>query len=306
MKTAVSWLSVLCLVAFVAARPAAADITVTDATGNAVTVPKAGPVISIGGSVTEVVHALGQVDRVVAVDSTSLYPPAVTEKPDVGYMRQLAAEPILALQPALILAVEDAGPPAVLDQIREAGVPVVLVPDEPTPHGVLDKIDIVAAALGVPAKGGALRASLRAELDGLAAKIAKVSERPRVLFMLSIGQGRVPMAAGADTSAAGIVQLAGGENAIEGFDGYKPLSPEAAVAAAPEVLLITNRSLDLLGGAQGLLAIPEIAVTPAGQAGRVIAMDGLLLLGFGPRTGKAIRQLAGHLHPGLSLRAAAD
>lgn len=306
MKKAASWLSALCFVVFVAARPAAADIAVTDATGNTVTVPAAGPVVSIGGSVTEIVHALGQADRVVAVDSTSLYPPSAAEKPDVGYMRQLAAEPILALQPALILAAEDAGPPAVLNQLREAGVPVVLVPDEPTPHGVLDKIGIVAAALGVPARGDALRAGLRAELDGLAAKIAKVSARPRVLFVLSIGLGRVPMAAGSDTSAAGIVELAGGVNAVDGFNGFKPLSPEAAVAAAPEVLLVTDRSLELLGGESGLLAIPEIAVTPAGQARRIVAMDGLLLLGFGPRTARAIRQLASHLHPGLSLRAAAD
>src|SRR3546814_6319543 len=79
-------------------------------------------------------------------------------------MRQLSAEPILALGPELVLAIEDAGPPAALDQLRDAGVPVATVPDSYTPEGVLAKIDSVAAALGVAAAGEALRAKVASEL----------------------------------------------------------------------------------------------------------------------------------------------
>ncbi len=254
-------------------------------------------IVAVGGAVTEIIYALGMSDRVVAVDSTSRYPEEARSKPDVGYMRRLAAEPILAMGPSLVVAVADAGPPAVLDQLREAGLRVELIPDEPSPQGVLDKIDRVAGVLRRQAEGHALAARLKAKFTALSRAVDVLPSRPRVLFLLSIGQGGVPLASGHNTAAAGIIKLAGGVNAVNGFEGYKPLSSEAAVAAAPDVILVTNRSLRLLGGVEGLLEIPEIALTPAGEGRRVVAMDGLLLLGFGPRTATAIDLLAERLHP---------
>lgn len=258
-------------------------------------------IVSIGGAVTEILYALDLADRIIAVDATSLHPADVAAKPNVGYMRQLAPEPILALEPSLVLAIEGSGPPAVLDQLREADLPVVLIPHDPSPAGVLDKIMGVATALGEQDRGRNLRDQLQAELNALAADLAGITARPRVLFLLSVGGGGAPLAAGRDTSAAAIIDLAGGLNAIDAFEGYKPLSPEAAVNAAPDVILVTDRSLELMGGPDGLLGLPEVALTPAGTDRRVIAMDGLLLLGFGPRTGDAIAQLAAHFHPGIAV-----
>ncbi len=275
-----------------------------DATGRTVTIHDSKRVVSVGGAVSEIVFALGLSDRIIAVDSTSLYPEELTSKPNVGYMRQLAAEPILALEPSLVLAIQDSGPPSVLDQLREAGLPVVLIPDDPSVRGVLDKIERVAEALDEQEKGRALKTRLETELNTLAASVGRLPVRPRVLFLLSVGGGGAPLAAGRKTSAAGIIELAGGVNTVDAFEGYKPLSPEAAITAAPDVILVTNRSLDLLGGVAGLLSIPEIALTPAGQSRRVVAMDDLLLLGFGPRTGSAIKQLAKRLYPGITLHAA--
>jgi iron complex transport system substrate-binding protein len=281
-----------------------AEIQIIDATGRTVTIHNSKRIVSVGGSVTEIVYALGLSDRIIAVDTTSLYPDEVKAKPNVGYMRQLSAEPILALDPSVVLADQDSGPPAVFDQLREAGLPVVLIPDDPTPHGVLDKIARVAVAVDEQEKGQALMARLKAELDALENAVAGLPSRPRVLFLLSVGGGGAPLAAGRNTSAAGIIELAGGVNAVDDFEDYKPLSPEAVVAAAPDFILVTDRSLGLLGGEEGLLSIPEVGLTPAGQNRRVVAMDGLLMLGFGPRTGSAIAQLANHLHPGITLRAA--
>lgn len=265
----------------------------------------AGGIVSVGGSVTEIVYALGQQERLLAVDSTSLYPSETAALPNVGYMRQLSAEPILALGPALVLAIEDAGPVAALDQLRDAGVPVVMVPEPHTPEGVLAKIDTVAAALGATAEGERLHARVAAELQAVEQAFEGVQQRPRVLFLLAISKGRTAVAAGRNTSAAGIIALAGGTNAIDGFEGYKPLSPEAAIAAAPEVLLVPSRSLDLLGGMAGLLSIPEISLTPAAREGRVVVMDSLLLLGFGPRTAEAAAALGRQLHPSVALPPAA-
>ena len=285
------------------AGPAARSETrVVDATGATVTVPAGGPVVSIGGAVTEIAYALGAAARIVAVDATSVYPPEVRGKANVGYMRRLAAEPILALEPALILAVADAGPLSVLEQLRASGVAVVLVPDEPSIQGVIRKVEIVSTALGAEREGKVLAARILSEFETLIAAVGTAAPRPRVLFLLSIGQGGAPLAGGRKTSADGIIRLAGGANAVDAFEGYKPLSPEAAVAARPEIILVTERSLDLLGGAEGLLALPEVAVTPAGQARRILSLDGLLLLGFGPRTGQAVSWLARELHPGLRLQ----
>jgi iron complex transport system substrate-binding protein len=259
-------------------------------------------IVSIGGAVTEIVYRLGGGGGLVAVDSTSLYPPEARALPNVGYMRQLAAEPILALRPSLVLAVEDSGPPAVLDQLRAAGVRLVVVPDPPSIDGVLQKITAVADAIGRAEAGERLRTRLAEQLTTLSTAVAGTAERPRVLFLLSIGNG-TPLAAGRGTAAAGIIGLAGGRNAVDGFAGYKPLSAEATVAAAPDVILLTAQGLAQLGGEAGLLRLPDIAQTPAARNGRIFAYDGLLLLGFGPRTGTAIRQLAERLHPSLQLPA---
>ncbi len=256
-------------------------------------------IVSVGGAVTEILYRIGLSDKIIAVDSTSLYPPEAQGKPDVGYMRQLSAEPILALEPTLVLAIEDAGPPEVLAQLKQADVPVIMISDTPDPSGVIHKIMQVADAVGAHERGAALRKQVERELEQVRSAIAKRTARPRVLFLLSVGQGGAPLAAGRDTSAAGIIALAGGINAIDAFEGFKPLSPEALVAAAPDFILVTNRSLALLGGKQGLRAIPEISLSPAIAEERLIAMDGLLLLGFGPRIADAAAQLAQLLHPEL-------
>jgi iron complex transport system substrate-binding protein len=264
-----------------------------------------GGIVAIGGAVTEIVFALGAGDRLVAVDSTSQYPPAATELPDVGYMRQLAAEPILSMEPATILAVADAGPKRVLHQIRQAGVPITTIPDAPSPDGVVTKIRRVAEAIGRTDAAEDLIARVKGGFARVKARTADLSERPSVLFLLSAGKGP-PLVAGRDTSAARIIDLAGGRNAITSFDGFKPLSPEAAVAAAPEVILTTTGTRDALGGAKQLLSRPALTATPAGENGRLIAMDGLLLLGFGPRTPEAANKLAEALHPEAALATDAE
>lgn len=256
--------------------------------------------VSIGGVVTEILFALGAGDRIVAVDSTSSYPPEADALPDVGYIRQLVAEPIIALEPSLVLMLDGAGPPTTVEQLQAAKVPIRTVPDDPTAPGIAEKIRIVGDAVGLGPEGRALADRVDGELARLAGGISAVEERPSVLFVLAASNGRL-LAAGDGTSAAEIIELAGGRNAIVGFEDYRPLSAEAAVAAEPDLLLFMDRTLDEMGGMAGVLARPELALTPAAQAGRVKAMDGLLLLGFGPRTPQAVRELAAAIHPGLAL-----
>lgn len=251
-------------------------------------------VVGIGGSVTEIIYALGAGDRLVAVDSTSLYPEVATELPDVGYMRRLSAEPILALEPDHILAIADAGPKPVLDQLREAGVQVTIIDDDPSPEGIAAKIRDVALALDLVDQGEVLAEEVAADFNALADHVASVTAPARVMFVLNTGRG-APMVGGTGTSADAIIRLAGAYNAVIDLEGYKPLSPEAAIQAAPDVILAMNRSVEMSGGKESLLAQPDLAITPAGQNQALISMEGLLLLGFGPRTPEAARKLASAL-----------
>jgi len=259
-------------------------------------------IVSIGGSITETVYALGFGDRLVAVDATSLYPEAATALPNIGYMRTLSAEPILALGPDLILADGDAGPAEVLEQIRGTGVPIVIIAKATAAAEVPNKIRAVARALEANGAGEALAESVGPSTAAISAAANAQPAKPRVLFLLSIGQG-APLAAGRDTAAAGIIAAAGGINAVDGYDGYKPVSPEATVVAAPDVILVTSRTVELMGGVDAILSLPDIRPTPAGVNRRLVVMDALLLLGFGPRIAEAIGELARALHPDADLPA---
>lgn len=298
-----AWSCLLAVLVVLNAGALKAEVLVKDSKGQTVSITDNTRAISIGGAITEIIYALGLSDRIVAVDSTSQYPERATSKPNVGYMRQLSAEPILSLEPSLVVAIEDSGPVTALDQLKEAGLSVVIVPDDPTPDGVITKIKLIAKIFNAEDAGKALATRFKADLRKTSQDLSGATSRPRVLFLLSIGAGRPPLAAGRDTAAAGIIKLAGGENAIDAFKGYKPLSPEAIIAAAPDAILVTHRSMNFLGGIDGVLALPEIQETPAGQSKQILAMDGLLLLGFGPRTGTAARQLARKLHPEVKFAA---
>jgi len=262
----------------------------------------AGGLISLGGPVTEIVVALGEEERLVAVDSTSRHPVRLAELPDVGYVRALSAEAILSLDPDLVLATPEAGPPAVLSQLESAGLAIVRVPNEPTPAGLSEKILTVAEALGREDRGRDLAERLERELARLREALAGAEEAPRVLFLLSISRGAT-LAAGQGTTVDAMIELAGGRNAAAALEGYKPLNPEAAVDMDPEVVLVTPQTLEALGGAEALFARPELVGSRAARAGRLLPLDAQLLMGFGPRTGAALRQMASVLHPALLLPA---
>jgi iron complex transport system substrate-binding protein len=291
----------LALLGGLAAVPALAEApALADAEGKPIARGDARRLIVVGGALTEIVYALGAEASLVAVDTTSQYPPdALKRLPNVGYMRALSAEGVLSQKPTLILAEGDAGPPAALAQLRNAGAPLVLLRKSPTPEGVVYKMRAVARVLGKDAEGERLAGAFEADMAALAAAIAKAGRRPKVVFLLSASRGL--LAAGQDTAADHVIALAGGANAIQGYTGYKPLSGEAVIAGAPDVILATEHGLAQLGGAARLLERPDLAETPAGRGLRVVALDALLVLGFGPRTPLGVRFLAEKLHPALAL-----
>ncbi|MFT3689234.1 heme/hemin ABC transporter substrate-binding protein [Paenirhodobacter sp.] len=247
-------------------------------------------VVSLGGAVTEIVVALGAQGDLIGRDTTSEYPASVTALPDVGYVRALNPEGVMALGPDLILAEDNAGPPEAITVLRAAGIPFVQLPDPHTPEGVVEKIARVGEALGRKAEADRLAADFRARM---AAIPAREGPPKRVLFILSTQGGKV-MAGGEGTSAEAIIRLAGAESVATGFKGYKPMTDEAILNAAPDVILMMDRE----GALDDVLAQPALASTPAAKAGAVVRMNGMLLLGFGPRLPEAVEQLNAALYGG--------
>jgi iron complex transport system substrate-binding protein len=252
-------------------------------------------IVSIGGALTETLFAIGAAGQLVGVDTTSLYPAAARALPSVGYARALSAEGLLSLKPSLVLAAGEAGPPAVLRQIEAARVPLVVLDADHRFEGVVERTVRLGELSGRAEAAGVLAAQMRADWarsqQAVARHTAAGAARPRVLFVLSHAPNQVRLG-GRNTAADAMIRYAGGINAFGAADGFKPLAPEAAVAAAPDLILATEQGLAATGGIDGLLALPGLAATPAGRTRRVVGFEALFLLGFGPRLPQAVAALA--------------
>jgi iron complex transport system substrate-binding protein len=295
-------LAPLFLAACLGTGVAAAGVTVHDARDRDVTISDPARIVSIGGAITEILYALGFEDRVAGVDSTSLYPvQALREKANVGYMRQLSAEGVLGLNPSLVLAMQGSGPKETIEILEAAKVPLVMVPETFSEAGLIDKIKLVGHAMGADSRAECLTKAVAGDLAQLRELRGKVSKPVRVMFVMSMLNGRA-MAAGQKTAANEIIALSGAVNAIDGFDGYKIISDEAIVAAKPDVVLSIQRGKDSVD-AEAVYAHPGFALTPVAANKAFISMEGLYLLGFGPRTAAAARDLSVKLYPALAPQA---
>ncbi|MEO8318472.1 MAG: ABC transporter substrate-binding protein, partial [Bradyrhizobium sp.] len=215
----------------------ATGITVHDARNRDVAIEHSTRIVSIGGAITEILYALGFEDRLAGVDATSLYPAAaLRDKPNVGYMRQLSAEGVLGLNPSLVLAVQGSGPKETMDVLEAAKVPLVLVPETFSEAGLLDKIKLVGHAMDADRRAECLSAAVTGDLEQLRELRARVTKPVRVMFVMSLLNGRA-MAAGQKTAANEIIALAGAVNAVDNYDGYKIINDEAIVAAKLDAAL---------------------------------------------------------------------
>lgn len=277
----------------------AAPVAVKDAHGRQIEIKDSSRIISIGGAITEVLYALGLEERVIGVDITSTYPPrALQEKPSVGYMRALSPEGVLGLGPSLVLANDGSGPQQAVAVLEAASVPFVRVPDHFTAEGVIERVRLVAAATGVPARGECLVQEIEAGMARLAQLRAGIERPARVAFVLAFTSGR-PMMAGRGTAADGIITLAGAVNVFSGFEGYKAVNEEAVVAAQPDVILGMIRT-DFDMTPDEIFKNPAFSLTPAAKTRSYVSMNGSYLLGFGPRTAQVAGDLARALHPQLA------
>jgi iron complex transport system substrate-binding protein len=265
--------------------------------------PDASRIVVAGGSLTEILYALDEQSRIVAVDRTATYPEAAKELPQIGYVRAISAEGVLSLQPTLVLGEHDMGPPEVVEQLEAMGVDVLLVPETFSVEGIKEKIDCVAAAVGAEQRGKLLARSLSATTETVRQHEIQ-SPKPQGIVLLGLQSGS-PLAAGLNTSGDGLLGLAGVDNALS-FEGWKPVSAEALAAAQPDFIVIPERGVAAAGGVEELLEHPALRLTPAAMHRRVIVMDGMAMLGFGPRTVEAASALRRTLRGTMDSEAESD
>jgi iron complex transport system substrate-binding protein len=248
-------------------------------------------IVTLGACVTEMVYALGEGDAIVAVDSSSTFPVAARRLPQVGYYRMLGAEGILALRPTLVLGTTQAGPPETIQKLRRAGVNLHLFEAPTSLDSALATLQAIADERERSAQGAEIVADIRRRIDAL--RTRSDGTAPRVLALIA-GGGSL-MVAGRGNAADLMIGLAGGINAAGALEGYKPLSTEAVTGLEPDVILIPDHALPLLGGLDAVLELPGLAQTAAARKRHVVVMESQLLLGLGPRLGVAVEELAAAL-----------
>ena len=270
---------------------------VVDAAGLKVVANAPKRIVSIGSASTEILVELGFSDRIVAVDTTSEGVIADGHAPDIGYMRALAAEGILAQSPDLIIATMDSGPKEVIETLRASGVPLLQLPVTPTIDSIIAKINMLGSLLDVQAKADDLSGLVKNQAADLSQMAASTRKKPKALFMLSMSNNRMTVG-GKGTAADAVLTLAGATNIAGDIEGYKPFSPEIVVTNPPDVIVImTNQGHDAM--AAKVLENEALAATPAAKNKALFPVDGAALLSFGTRTLHAASALAKTIHSGV-------
>jgi iron complex transport system substrate-binding protein len=280
--------------------PAAEGVTFTGADGVVTTVTDTSRIVSLNGDLTEIVFALGLGSQVVAVDVTTTYPAETEDLPRVGFGQQLAAEPVIAFNPTVVIGDQQIQPGDSIQQLRDAGVAVVIFETQTTLPGVETKILQVAEVLGVPDAGRYLADRVNQEINEAIALAAGAQEQARVAFVYSRGPQQIFLF-GQGTVTQALIEGANAIDTISASDVFAvvPLTPEALVAAAPDVIIVPESGVGALGGLAGIAELPGVAQTPAGLSGSFLVYDDGLFLNFGPRTGEALRTLVLDLYPEL-------
>lgn len=248
-------------------------------------------IVSIDGSITEIIYALGAQEDLVGVDTTSRYPKVATKLPQVGYMRQLSVEGILSLKPTTVIATTDAGPEEIFTRLSSAGVKVVRIENKYSLQGVIEKINRVGNALNKTLRAKELAETLERNIKQQLESIKEAQHKPETLFILGAGN-RGMMAAGTDTQAQAVLNMVGAKNVMQ-HKGYKPVGAEGILKNDPEFILIAHT-----GGNADMDALnKKFAMTRAEQNNQIHLIDTIKVLGFGPRLDQGIEQLIKLLYP---------
>jgi iron complex transport system substrate-binding protein len=276
-------------------------VTITDATGADVTITSADRIVALNGSLAEIVFTLGLGDQVVGRDATTTFVEA-GDLPLISTGHDVSAEGVLSLRPTVVLADTRTGPPEVLQQLRSAGVPIVILAEAWSLEEVSPRVLAVADALGVREAGQRLAARTDTEIAAVQARSTVTSTPARVAFLYLRGGAGIYLLGGDGSGTDSLLEAIGviDVGTDLGLGPFTPLTSEALVTAQPDVLLVMDGGLESVGGIAGMARVAGVAQTPAGMAGRFVALPDGLLLNFGPRTGRTLALLAQQVDAALA------
>lgn len=267
-----------------------------------VTVPDTSRVVAfdIAGSIASTVWGLGLGDRLVARDITTEIPGSDDLPIITSGTHSLNAEALLALKPTVVITDGTIGPRDVVEQLRDVGIKVVFVENEASFEGAAQLARDVAAIFGLPETGEALAASIETQIKSVTDEVARFipkdpEKRLRIVFLYLRGNSGIYYLFGESSGADQMITALGGiDVATEmGWAGMRPLTDEALVKAAPDLILTMTDGLASTGGVKGLIdAKPAVALTSAGQNNRIIDMADGDVLTFGPRAAGVLEALA--------------
>ncbi|MGW1225557.1 heme/hemin ABC transporter substrate-binding protein [Streptomyces sp. NPDC001478] len=277
-------------------------VTVGSADGRRTTVASADRIVPLTGGLSEIVFTLGLGERVVARDVTATFEQAA-DLPVVTRAHDVSAESVLSLRPTVVLAETTTGPAEAVAQIRDAGIPLVVIDPATELADVGRRITAVAAALGVPDAGTALERRTRERIDAVRDSVpapAGGAAKPRVAFLYLRGSASVYLLGGRESGASSLLEAAGAVDAGKASGlkkDFTAITSEALATAAPDAILVMTKGLESVGGIDGLVKIPGVAETPAGMDRRIVSVDDGVLLNYGPRTDRVLRELIAQLYP---------
>ena len=238
-----------------------------------------------GGSLTEIVYDLKEEEKLIAVDVTSNYPLDAKSLPSIGYVRALSTEGLLSLSPSLILGENDMGPPLVLDQLKLVGVDIRIIPEDHSVGGIIDKVNCVSKILGTGSnKKNRLKEKLDENINLLKKSQEKIFSKDTSVMLILNLQGTSPIVAGVATSGDGFIKLLGAKNVMDDFEGWKPVSTESILEKNPDFIIVTKRGMSSFTDEKAFGQHPSLRLTDAAKEQNILAIDGMSMLGFGPRT----------------------
>lgn len=240
-------------------------------------------IVSLGGDITEIIFALGASDQLVARDSTSTVPKEALSLPDVGYLRMLNAEGILAQKPDLVIASEDAGPANVFAQLAAVNTDIVRITAEKSIDSTRDKITQIGSALALETQADLLISQFDEALSQVATSPLDLS----AVFILTF-EGAEPSIAGVNTAPDALFNYIGIQNAASGLKRYQTFSAEGMIAMNPDVIVVSKLGIDKLG-LENLWSLPGIELTNAGKNKKVIIVDDNGFLGFSLQTPETLK-----------------
>jgi len=241
-------------------------------------------VVVAGGSLTEIMYFLGLQKKIVALDVTSSYPKEAKKLPSIGYVRALSTEGVLSLDPTLVIGENDMGPENVVEQIKRTNIDLRIIPETHSAEGIKSKVLCLGTIFDLNDK---TKKKVNDELVPLIDDLEEIQKKnkklkKRILLILSM-QGTSPVVAGLGTAGDGFIKMTGASNVITEFEGWKPVSPESLILSNPDYILITSRGMRSFKSIDELVKQPALSLTNAAKNRNVIDINGMAMLGFGPR-----------------------